>query len=144
MISIILINTYNLFIYQIGSFGKPFIQKLGDILLLPLSKREKPSVGWVSQMAPNPCQPVIRMVFFNLTTAVLTNNKRTYLFIYLFIIRELVLIYLNRHSQKNKEIMKEPTRIPWFFHGNCRFFELLRNSRLYISDLKKKQIQWFL
>jgi hypothetical protein len=54
--------------------------------------------------------------------------------IYLFIIRELVLIYLNRHSQKNKEIMKEPTRIPWFFHGNCRFFELLRNSRLYISD----------
>ncbi len=54
---------------------------------------------------------------FNLTTAVLTNNKRTYLFIYLFILRELVLIYLNRHSQKkyrnNEGTNQNPMVLSW-------------------------------
>jgi hypothetical protein len=135
MISIILINTYKLFVSQIGSFGKPFIQSWG-IYFCCLYQREKNLVlGGYHKWHQTPASQLSGWFFF-ISQLLFSQIIRE--LIYLFIIRELVLIYLNRHSQKNKEIMKEPTRIPWFFHGNCRFFELLRNSRLYISDFLKK------
>jgi hypothetical protein len=90
MLTIVLDDIHNtnqhleLFIYQIGSFGKPFIQSSGIYFCCLYQRGKSLVLGGYHKWHQTPASQLSGWLF-NFTTAVLTNNKKIYLSIYLFI-----------------------------------------------------------